>query len=646
MEQVIFKKLFHRGNFQIGIVFRRNNEIVEKLKTIFSLWSKTHKCWYVKYSKENYQKLKVIFNDSEITIEKPEGTHTVLEPGLETHQENAPIESSNGIALQQLENDEHNSFIENEGLREEPTSLKATSPPNVLAKGILDIQESGLEKDQENAPVESNKGMAVQEIEIDGQNKEQAGLKAKFEVHPDIGKYWVLSLAYSRPISIAMLKIKGVYWSNNYKVYMIFRHVNVKNKVEALLGIKDLLPSNYYVNEQNDKFTAGEIIISVFLSGKKWMKVQLPEIAAIINQVKRLQGSKYNMDEMVYLLPATPGVLKNLAIIAEQFGIKVINELPNGYANTRNELNIKSIKLQEAAENLRKQVPASSEIYLTSMLDYLLANNYSHNTIRVYTSSFIQFLRHFGYKNPDDLSQNDVVKYLGKMMLKGLSASAGHSLVNALLFYYRNVLKRERFEIDLPRPKKEKKLPVVLTMAECFSVFAAIKNPKHKLLLLLAYGTGLRLSELTHLKWEDILWAEYKIHVKQAKGKKDRIVGLPHSIVVYLEHYRSLYPSAIWVFEGQYKDEPYSSRSVQAVMKRAITEAGLEKNATVHTLRHSFATHLLESGTDIRYIQQLLGHNSIQTTTIYTHLTSKAAKKIQSPLDNMAHQIVNKKKLE
>ena len=145
----------------------------------------------------------------------------------------------------------------------------------------------------------------------------------------------------------------------------------------------------------------------------------------------------------------------------------------------------------------------------------------------------------------------------------------------------------------------------------------------------------LRRSELLGLKWEDILFDEYKIHVRSGKGKKDRMVMLPYSIVAALLSYRELYKSSFYLFEGQYKGEPYSGQSVANVMRRAVKAAGLEKKATVHTLRHAFATHLLEAGTDLRFIQALLGHSSIKTTTIYTHLTRRGVDKIRSPLDKL-----------
>jgi site-specific recombinase XerD len=254
-------------------------------------------------------------------------------------------------------------------------------------------------------------------------------------------------------------------------------------------------------------------------------------------------------------------------------------------------------------------------------------------------------MRHFDYKDPELVTHSEIVKYLGSLMERGLSATSGHSMVNGLQFYYQQVLGKSSFEICIPRPKKEKKLPSVLTMEECLTIFQSVDNPKHKLLLLIGYGAGLRVSEIVALQWKDILFSEHKIHIKNAKGKKDRMVMLPYSIVQSLEIYRQLYKGTNYVFEGQFAGEPYSTGSVQQVMRAALKKSGLEKKATVHTLRHSFATHLLENGTDIRYIQQFLGHSSIKTTTIYTHLTKGAVDKIQSPLDRLVDEN-NKKKIK
>lgn len=301
--------------------------------------------------------------------------------------------------------------------------------------------------------------------------------------------------------------------------------------------------------------------------------------------------------------------------------------------------------MKNLRESLLLQVPVMAQTYTLAMLDYMLAQNYSANSIRNFVKSFNLFQRINFYQNPDTLTEMQVVRHLAGMTEKGLSATSLSTLVNALLYYFRTVLKRDSFEIKLPRPRKEHHLPTVLTMEECFRIFSFVDNPKHKLLLLIGYGAGLRRSEIISLRWADILFDEHKIHVKQTKGNKDRIVMLPYSIVTYLQDYRRIFPSNDWVFEGQYKGEALSGRTVQQVMRDAVMKAGLEKKATVHTLRHSFATHLLESGTDIRYIQQLLGHNSLNTTMIYTHITPKAERKIISPLDNLVQSNLTPKKI-
>ena len=179
-------------------------------------------------------------------------------------------------------------------------------------------------------------------------------------------------------------------------------------------------------------------------------------------------------------------------------------------------------------------------------------------------------------------------------------------------------------------------------------VFETIDNPKHRLILMIAYGAGLRVSEVVNLKWEDILLDERKIHIKNAKGKKDRMVMLPQTLVNMLVQYRELYPSKDYVIKGQVAGMPYSTNSVQKIMARALAKCGMSKKGSVHNLRHSFATHLLDAGTDIRYVQQLLGHKDIKTTMIYSHLSQPLIDKVQSPLDKLnigkGNESKNKKK--
>ena len=577
------KKIFHRGDYQIALFFDVNAELNKKVKLINGSWSKTNKCWYVPYNKEKYNELQRIFKEIEIIAEQDPAP-----PGKE---------NKNGI------------------------EVKTAPPPNrSLTNSII-----------EQTP---------------GPLKAAGKWEGRIKIFKDAGKYWVLSLPYKEEISKGLLQIKGVFWSGKDRAYLIFRHLAVKTKVEALLGLTNFLPSNYYQSTKDDKFNTGEMIALIYTADVKTFKLIVPPLSSLIQQIKRWHGVRFSKTENAYILPATPDMLHNLGLIATQTGVQFINNLPKGYLRKEYTPNQKKIRFNTIVNNLEKQIPPAVKTYVNAMMDYLMARNYSDNTLRVYTEAFLLFLKQQQFKNPDELTERDIVKHLSSMMQKGLSASSGHSLINALLFYYRTVLKRESFELILPRPKKEKKLPTVLTMSECFSIFSVIINPKHKLLLLLGYGAGLRLSEIISLRWSDVLIAEFKIHIKGAKGHKDRMVMLPYSIVAYLENYRQLYRGETWVFEGKFRGENYSPRTVQLVMKQAVSKAGLDKKASVHTLRHSFATHLLEAGTDIRYIQGLLGHNSIITTTLYTHLTNKAVNNIQSPLDIMINKVTSRKKLD
>ncbi|MBV5315921.1 MAG: tyrosine-type recombinase/integrase [Prolixibacteraceae bacterium] len=460
-----------------------------------------------------------------------------------------------------------------------------------------------------------------------------------------IGKYWILKIPYQKELTTKLMDVKGVYWNKRHKAFFVLRHVNVKIKVEALLGVGAVFPEEYYNLETIVSNPNTFIELKEYVTDKKWMIMSCPPVPYLLEQVKRWEGSRYSKTNKAYLLTATPAMLENVQKLADELNISVYNKLPAKYLSKYKALNRKETQFRNLKLDLLQQIPEMARSYSLAMIDYLMAQNYSANTIKNYTNSFNLFLRINDYQNPDTLTEMQVVRHLAGMTEKGLSASSLAMLVNSLLYYFRTVLKRDSFEIKLPRPRKEHHLPSVLTAEECFSIFRNIDNPKHKLLLLIGYGAGLRRSEIVSLKWADILFEEYQIHVKQAKGNKDRMVMLPYSIVAYLQDYRKFYPSDDWVFEGQYKGEALSGRTVQQVMHDAVVKAGLEKKATVHTLRHSFATHLLESGTDIRYIQQLMGHSSIKTTMIYTHITPKAERKIVSPLDNLVQSNLAPKKI-
>ena len=265
--------------------------------------------------------------------------------------------------------------------------------------------------------------------------------------------------------------------------------------------------------------------------------------------------------------------------------------------------------------------------------------NYSHKTIKAYMSCLRSFTTHFQPRHPRELTEQDIRNYLLHLMeQKMLAPATVNQVFNALRFLYVD-LYRMPFKIgSTPRPQLDRKLPTVLSQCEVLRLFEAVSNLKHKTILMLIYSAGLRVGESVNLKIEDIDSERKLIHLHRAKGKKDRYTLLSDVILDQLRKYYKVFKPKEYLFEGAEGRKHLSERSVQAVFSGAVRRAGIRKSVSVHSLRHSFATHLLESGTDLRFIQEVLGHSSSKTTEIYTHVSQKSLGKIVNPLDEAIRQ--------
>jgi site-specific recombinase XerD len=264
----------------------------------------------------------------------------------------------------------------------------------------------------------------------------------------------------------------------------------------------------------------------------------------------------------------------------------------------------------------------------------LRSRKYSINTINFYiyyNQSICQWLK----KTPDLISNEDVKNYMAyKEKNENKSAASLNITLNAIKFFFRNVLKSDKIH-EQKRPKQDKRLPVVLSKEEIKKILKLEKNIKHRLLLMLAYSSGLRVSEVVSLKKQNIDLDRKSIFIVSGKGRKDRYTIASDKVIESLKDYYERYGITNWIFSGQPESRHLHIRSAQHIFEKAIRRAGIEKSASIHCLRHSFATHLLESGTDIRYIQNLLGHSSVRTTERYTHVARKKALTIRSPLDTL-----------
>ena len=263
---------------------------------------------------------------------------------------------------------------------------------------------------------------------------------------------------------------------------------------------------------------------------------------------------------------------------------------------------------------------------------------YSPSTIKTYRNEFLQLLQLLRKKNVDDLTVDDLRRYMVYCIEKqGIKENTAHSRINAIKFYFEQVLKKERFFWEIPRPKKTNELPKMFNQDEVASIINKTTNKKHKTMLMLAYSAGLRVSEVVSLRTSDIDSKRMTIMIRQAKGKKDRLASLSPVLLVMLREYAKAYQpdKKGFLFEGNNKGGCYSTRSLQEVLQAAKKKAGVLKQGSIHSLRHSFATHLVDRGTDISMIQKLLGHNSIKTTLRYLHTSNKDLLKIISPLDDL-----------
>ena len=291
---------------------------------------------------------------------------------------------------------------------------------------------------------------------------------------------------------------------------------------------------------------------------------------------------------------------------------------------------------KDSNKTVSKQFGLEVKNGLQVMVSFMQSKRYSKNTIDVYVDSLKSFFNFYADLKPAEISNEHVIRFDNEYILKKeLSISYQNQFINALKIFYKVV---EHKSIDLAalhRPKTERRLPSVLSKEEIKIILDTPKNTKHRNMLCLIYACGLRSGELLNLVPSDLDRNRNLLIIRQSKGKKDRIVPLSSKIINMLDDYIKVYKPLKYLFEGERAGSMYSARSLQSVLKASVTAAKISRPVTLHWLRHSYATHLLEAGTDLRYIQELLGHSSSKTAEIYTHVSTKNLRNIVSPFDSL-----------
>ncbi len=332
--------------------------------------------------------------------------------------------------------------------------------------------------------------------------------------------------------------------------------------------------------------------------------------------LRSLPGRKYDGRRRVWTAPQGRAAIQTLTRAFGADGVRVI----------------------PAPEGPGEETTEPSDLPLQRVQDALTVRGYSPRTRKVYLGHLRRFLEWCGggeVKLPQDPAREGQAYLLELIRRRRVSRSYQNQVVSALRFLCESVLGEPALALKIPRPRKESRLPAVLSPDEVARMLRKARNHKHRALLMLLYSAGLRVGEVVRLRPEDLDVDRGLVRVRQGKGRKDRYTLLATRAVEAVKLYRDAYPTNPWLFPGTSSSRHVTTRTVQRIVKNAAAAAGIEKQVTAHTLRHSFATHLLEGGTNLRIIQDLLGHQSARTTQIYTHVARSALEAVRSPLDNL-----------
>ena len=428
----------------------------------------------------------------------------------------------------------------------------------------------------------------------------------------DFDTRFILSLRFSRWDAKRYCWIIPNYNNNldTIKKYFNNRITQLEVNTETLINHTGNAPRR--VNDD-------ELLIIKTNAGR--LKLIFKHNSLLTKTIKSIPYCNWNNDYKWWSIPFAERFLSEIKDIAQTQGLCVLYEEEIKNIN-------KTFRVSKYDIVNYKQCPQEYILKLKEL-------RYSENTLKTYKGLFEEFVNYYNFMELEDIEEDKITDFLRYLVIdRKVSTSYQNQAINAVKFYYERVLGGQRKIYLVDRPREEKTLPTVLNENEISDLFKNTANLKHKAILMLAYSAGLRLSELINIKIKDIDSKRMQIRIEQAKGKKDRYTILSPVLLTLLRKYVTEYKPKIWLFEGA-EGGKYAKRSVQHIMRDSIIKAGIKKKISVHTLRHSFATHLLESGTDLRYIQSLLGHESSKTTEIYTHITTKGFDQITSPLDRL-----------
>ncbi|HNW99490.1 MAG TPA: tyrosine-type recombinase/integrase [Bacteroidales bacterium] len=613
----------HRNEKCLLVKFPFDEELIAVVKKIKNArFSKTYKSWYVPDNKETIKELFSLFKDIAVISEQrksdpPRRSEKITDENLNNRKLNSgEVQGLKGIQDSCMRN-ENNSECCNDDHRDENTEFDKSEKLIRRSEGIIENTENPKLQTSNTKfqfPVSKIKDefSNIQKLE-NGKNSECCSASRGEESEDERNENRANPKVQNPNFKFKFSDSKNI--NENSKDITSEN----KNNSETVHGDSEDRSEKPELKKEGAPLRKGGVVLMDIIDEKKII-LRFPFAKAHIAKIKTLPYYIWHKEEKYWSFPYTANIKSEIENYFSRFGYEIECTLRKSKP--------RGIKEKRHYTNDRK-IP-------DAYLEKLKIKRYSENTQRTYKVAFSDFINYYKTKELESITENEIKEYLLYLVEKRkVSSSFQNQVINAIKFYYEKVLKMEKLPyIYIDRPFKEKLLPTVLSEEEVRRIISNIDNIKHKTILLTIYSAGLRRSELIKLKVNDIDKERNAVIIKDAKGKKDRNTLLSKKLLFYLDEYMKLYAPKVWLFEGQDGGQ-YSESSINSIFHEACRKAGINKKATVHTLRHSFATHLLERGTDLRYIQTLLGHSSSKTTEIYTHITKKGMEQLESPLDNL-----------
>jgi len=442
----------------------------------------------------------------------------------------------------------------------------------------------------------------------------------------------LLQFPFDNEIVKLVRQIDGATWSQTRKSWHIPFTSDAISRFSMLfpevpiheLGIKEITE-----NKNDTPAVIESTDISMEVHGKKII-VRLPEDEKDSRFLSTIKFSKWNT---IFSCWEIPNFRDNIGLLKEYFGNRLVNfEVKETFQPVKQIF----VENNRAPKPDRRELDKEIIIHIDNLIQWMEHKRYSPSTIDSYSEAVQLFLSFVFPKKATDIEADDMIRFVNEYIIKyHLSYSYQNQVINGVKLFLREVIKTRLDVEKFERPRREHKLPNVLSKGEISVLLKSAVNIKHNAMLSLIYACGLRRSELINLKPIDVDSKRNLLIIRQSKGKKDRVVPISEKIILMLRKYYEAYRPRTWLFEGHIVGGQYSEQSLQSVLKQAVYKAGIKKPVTLHWLRHSYATHLLEAGTDLRFIQEILGHKNSKTTEIYTHVSTKSLQNIKSPFDDL-----------